>query len=423
MNQSEMVSPEALRQDLSEKISLGRELLDRLANNGLKKVQGLAKLEKKVRQEVKFLEKFQEEENFGKLKKEHISCSNLVHLASIIGQIFQVENPSALMQPFNLWNKEGNVTKKVVVDIVSDKGRTWVKVVARNPRALDLNSLGGNQFGQKSIIDQVKEFVLCASQNQVMFAAPTVRFVFANGVTSSLRDKIVRRGATVGGEIVNIDGDEDEEEDSGDDTEDSSEDSDDDSEEDCETNFGETSSDSVADSEVDTSRLNLDITAMIAYVSALTNGRNWFHFKEKILSEQAKWERERPVKPFLDNVFEDKELICCQSAMRDFETIISTLGGPGERERARGLVARVTVVEDGDSARTCLLGDSGKIKDRSRMIFGTGDRLRVLTVTANTGFIRASQGQGVNFAVITHESRALTEDKEKLALNSEAGEE
>ena len=32
---------------------------------------------------------------------------------------------------------------------------------------------------------------------------------------------------------------------------------------------------------VDDTKLNLDITAMIAYVSAMTNGRNWFKFQVK----------------------------------------------------------------------------------------------------------------------------------------------
>ena len=51
---------------------------------------------------------------------------------------------------------DGSVIKKVVVDIVCDKGQTWLKVVAKNPRALDLNSQGQSQFGQKSILDQVR---------------------------------------------------------------------------------------------------------------------------------------------------------------------------------------------------------------------------------------------------------------------------
>ena len=37
-------------------------------------------------------------------------------------------------------------------------------------------------------------------------------------------------------------------------------------------------------------------------------------------------------------------------------------------------------------------------------------------MTANNGFIRAAAGQGVTFATVSHESRALTEDKEKTAV-------
>jgi len=407
MSQSEQVCPEELKRELDFKIILGRSLLESLSTSSIEGVVGLAKLEKKVRQEVKFLEKFETQENFSKLKKEHIACSNLVHQASVIEQIFAVEDPVAVMQPYSVKHKGGQ-EKKVVVDIVCDKGHTWVKVVARNPRALDLNCQGGNQYGQRSILDQVKEFVKCAAQNEIMFSPPTVRFVFANGVTKSLRNKILRRGATVHGELVSLNDEEDS--DSGDLSEEEDSSSEDSSDE-------EDSGDEITseDTNIDTSRVNLDITAMIAYVSALTNGRNWFRFKEKILSEQAQWERDRPVKAFLDSVFLDKELVCCQSAMRDFQKIIATLGGPGEKTRAMQLINRVTVVPDTETQRTKLLGDSGKIKDRSRCIFGTGDSLRVVTVTANHGFIRAAQGQGVSFAVIQHESRALSEDKEKLA--------
>ena len=44
-----------------------------------------------------------------------------------------------------------------MVDIVSGRSSRWVKVVARNPRALAVNSLGGAQFGQKNIVDQVEQ--------------------------------------------------------------------------------------------------------------------------------------------------------------------------------------------------------------------------------------------------------------------------
>ena len=109
---------------------------------------------------------------------------------------------------------------QLVVDIVSGGSGSWIKVVARNPRALAVNSQGGAQFGQKNIIDQVllslfsvpvvqlssqvKEFVLCARQNQVLFAPPTVTFVFACGVTKNIRERLVKRGVEVKGELVPI---------------------------------------------------------------------------------------------------------------------------------------------------------------------------------------------------------------------------
>ena len=41
---------------------------------------------------------------------------------------------------------------------------------------------------------------------------------------------------------------------------------------------------------------------------------------------------------------------------------------------------------------------------------------KVVTVSANSGFVRAAQGQGINLAVIIHESRALTEGKMPSAV-------
>ena len=182
------MDPYDLREDLGEKIRFGKDILAKLSNNDFKKVQGLAKLEKKVRQELKFLEKFENPENFIDLKKEHINCSNLVHLGSIIEQLFLVDNPSSVLQPFNL--SQDCKVKKICVDIVCDKGQSWLKVVARNPIALDQNCQGGSQFGQRSFTEQVKELVRCAAQNELLFRVPTVTIIFAAGVTKSLHRKI-----------------------------------------------------------------------------------------------------------------------------------------------------------------------------------------------------------------------------------------
>lgn len=53
--------------------------------------------------------------------------------------------------------------------------------------------------------------------------------------------------------------------------------------------------------ELDT--LNLDVTAMMAYVSNMTNGHCNYIFKQAVLTQQAQWESGRPVKPILEKMF------------------------------------------------------------------------------------------------------------------------
>ena len=286
---------------------------------------------------------------------------------------------------------------------MSGRSSSWVKVVARNPRALAVNSLGGAQFGQKNIVDQVQQSVsynrltlsirsksLCSVPSRIRCSSllppspsslpaesPEVSGELPVSPLPWLRDRLVRRGAEVKGELVSV-GDE----------QDESEESEKESDEDNESLEDEEDVRVDIDAGIDHSRLNLDITAMIAYVSALTNGGCNFTFKEPVLCQQAAWEREKPVKTLLDSLFSGKELLCCHSAMQDFKTILATLGGEGERIRADELIARVTVVDDQESLRSSRLEYSGKINERSRTIFGTGDVLRVVTITANTGFIR-----------------------------------
>lgn len=85
--------------------------------------------------------------------------------------------------------------------------------------------------------------------------------------------------------------------------------------------------------------------------------------------------------------------------MNDFKSIVSTLGGPGEVSRASELLARVTVIPNTMSPRTqAQLKLGGKIKQRSLAVFGTGDALRAVTVSANVGFVRAAKCQVVRIS-------------------------
>ncbi len=59
--------------------------------------------------------------------------------------------------------------------------------------------------------------------------------------------------------------------------------------------------------------------------------------------------------------------------------------------------------------------DPGYIRIRIRDVYPGSATLVDKAWACCAGFVRAAEGQGVSLAVILHESRALTEDKERLA--------
>ncbi|XP_042233509.1 UPF0415 protein C7orf25 homolog isoform X1 [Homarus americanus] len=176
-----------------------------------------------------------------------------------------------------------------------------------------------------------------------------------------------------------------------------------------------TKSQSHADKEETIDKVNLDVTAMIAYVSATANGRANFVFKDKFLAEQAVCERKNPVKETLNGYFKGKELLACREAVIHFLDIVKTIGGESEKVRAEELVSRLTIVEGEDYLKEKVkLG--GKVRELSRIIFGTGQVHRAITITSNGGFVRSAEHQGVKLAVLYHKPRALTEAKESSAV-------
>lgn len=162
-------------------------------------------------------------------------------------------------------------------------------------------------------------------------------------------------------------------------------------------------------------KLNLDVTTLIVLVSQLTNGDFNVIFKQPFLIKQAECERLQQLLPVLEQFMKDKELYTCETAFNDFMKIVNTVGGPNERERAKTLRERLIIVPDNPSERTMLLKESSKIKPRAKIIFGTGDSLKAITLTSNIGFVRAAAQQGVKFSYYIHQSRALTEKKQSTA--------
>ena len=161
--------------------------------------------------------------------------------------------------------------------------------------------------------------------------------------------------------------------------------------------------------------VNLDITTLILLISNVSNGHCQFTFSDPVLSQQAAEERSKPSMPHLLQFLNGKKLFVCETALRNFRSILDAVGGPEERARYRRLMDQVTVVADSPSARSITLARSAHIKQRAVTIFGTGDSIHAVTTTANSSFVRASLQAGVEFVTFLHAARALTERKEATA--------
>lgn len=434
---------------LQDRIRVAKELLvqvDEICSRQGHEVEGRAKLCSKLRAELKFLQKVEA----GKvvIKESHLQSTNLTHLKAIVESAENLEKVVSVLHVFAYEGPDGQ-KQTLVVDVVANGGHTWVKAIGRKAEALHNIWQGRGQYGDKSVIRQAEDFLEASQQQPVQYSNPHIIFAFYNGVSSPMADKLKEMGISVRGDIVAVNtiiGGEEEDEEQEEDEEDENDNKhgcveedheqendvaeeeeekyDDDDEEDDsdDTDLMHTCVDrdtivaSLAfptEVKVDVcNRVNLDITTLITYVSSLSHGNCHFTFKEVVLTEQAAQERQEKVLPKLEEFMKGKELFACHSAVKDFRVILDTLGGPGEKARAEELLARLEVVPDQPSERTKRLVTSSKVNCRSLMIFGTGDTMRAVTMTANSGFVRAAANQGVRYSVFIHQPRALTEGKE-----------
>ncbi|XP_026168375.1 UPF0415 protein C7orf25 homolog [Mastacembelus armatus] len=421
---------------LQQRISSAQALLQR-AEQLCQGVEGHQKLCAKLRAELRFLRRVEAGEL--QVKESHLHSTNLTHLTAIVESAESLEDVVALLHVFTYQDASGR-RRTLVVDVVANGGHTWVKAVGRKAEALHNIWQGRGQYGDKSIIRQAKDFLQASLQQPIHYRHPHIVFAFYNGVSCPMADRLRDMGVSVRGDIVAVNavvtegGSDDDDDDDGDG------DDDEDEEEEEEGQVAEDDQEKKKEEEpseltrVDRGtvvaslafpaqvqveecrRVNLDITTLIAYVSSLSHGRCHFTFREPVLTEQAAQERCLQVLPQLDAFMAGKQLYACRAAVTDFQLILDTLGGPGEKERAQKLLNRIHLVDDQPSERTMRLTTSAKINQRSLMIFGTGDSLRAVTMTANSRFIRAAANQGVRYSVFIHQPRALTEGKEWRAL-------
>ncbi|KAI8424099.1 hypothetical protein MSG28_002706 [Choristoneura fumiferana] len=389
---------------VDEKIELGKQLV--LLLQPIQDIDGVTKLQRKIRQEMVFLKKLQKSK---KVKLEQLSCSNLRHLGAMVDCALR-PGVVAVCKIFHIDDES-----KLVIDVIHDHGKTWTKVIARNPKSLSALSSGNASYGARSILDQAEDYLECSKLYPCMYQPPKVIFEFVSGIEESLSKKLTAIGVVVKGDILpdtcHSLSDESSLSQSSNDEEDSTDDS-------QPTMLQEMSQCIEEHPEITT--LNLDVTTMMAYISNMTNGHCHYKFKQEVLTQQCEWEAERPVKPILEKIFAGKSLVCCRTAWDNFEKIVNTLGGEMEKKRMAELKNMVQIYPDDyageDDFPRQNLKVRGHVRLRSRIIFNFGHRIKAITVSANEGFVRAAHQQGVTYAAFIHESRALTEGKEPTAV-------
>ncbi|XP_055911653.1 UPF0415 protein C7orf25 homolog isoform X1 [Eupeodes corollae] len=376
------ICEENIKKLAEEKIFLGKNLIEQL--DQYKTIPGAQKIQRKINQEIKFLQKVV---STNSIKLNHVMCSNLTHYQFLV-KILELQKDVVHIDCGFPVEERNNPLR---VDIVCENGLKWIKAIARNSKSLTDAANGRASYGAKSIIDQAEEFIYAANQNLCMFRKPKVVFYFSH----EIENEILEDMKEIGVEALSIT-----------------------NQQPLPGDVGVLNDEDNSETDyADVSTLNLDITTMLAYISSLTNGSTNWSFREPILTEQAKRERESPLKPVLDKIFEGKRLICCETAFQSFQDIVNLLAGDMEKQRAKELMERVEIHKDVQEIpnEVSVINVGGKINPRSLKIFAFGITMKALTITSNKGFIRSAKMQGINVPVFIHQARALTESKETTA--------
>lgn len=384
-------------QQISDKIELANTLIDKLEKD-FSRIEGSVKTRRNIQKEIKFLEKvnwiikleFEVQQQIltfspspFQLKAQSsvvcdeldvqrkLQCTNLIFFNHLVNSLYNYENISLISTTKR--HKQDDWTIKV--DIIANGNATWVKIIARSSESINDGVIGRGEYGSKDILEVADEFMEVSSSHMNFFKPPVVVFDFLHEIDSRLECALEEKGIILGRK------------------------------------YKECQQRDIQDL-TSIGRLNLDVTTMLAYVSELTNGGAHKKYKEGLLNEQAIIERQKPTKPFLDELFRDKELICCETAMASFDEITKLLAGPGEKLRCEELKKKITILPDIENAGDIIDVElTSQIKERSRKIFAFGIANKAVTLTANAGFGRSAKMKNYEIPMITHSARALAEMK------------
>lgn len=291
------------------------------------------------------------------------------------------------------------------VEVVADGGLRWIKVKASNARETQRSCLGMSRTSRRTVLDTARSLMAIRDQHQIHFRSPRVVFHFSHGVTTDVAQQLQDLGCEVSGTVLPSFFPEITDPDL------QSGASSDEQAHEVQEEVGECGDDSESLAvPLESNSVNLDTTALITMVSDICHGGSKeFPNDQRFLMEQAADEEVAPAMAQIRAHAQDKELLVCETALAAFKSIVELLGGEREQQRASELLDRVTVIPDCPSKRVQAL--RGRKSERNKAVFGTGDHLRVPTVSSNAGFVRSAESQRVRLSVLLHPARALTELK------------
>jgi RHS repeat-associated protein len=110
-------------------------------------------------------------------------------------------------------------------------------------------------------------------------------------------------------------------------------------------------------------------------------------------------------KALIAGYMHNKRVVMTTTATLEFYGQLGTVAGTIERTAANALLLNVQQIPDNPSARVSNLRLTQSVKQNDKIIFGTGDRLGIPTISADMDFVRGALAQGVDLRtqVLTHQ--------------------
>lgn len=182
--------------DELEKAQLLLEETRKLAQANHKLVRVCQKLSRKIKADIQFLEKYNSKKcTFSENARCSVSSSNIPYLSGVLNVVKRSEDVQDVICDLKRYG--------IVVDVVCNGGKTWKKVVARNPQSLHLIWAGRGQYGTKDVVKKAEKYLECVKLHSE-FSPPEVVCVFCNGVTHEMAQALETKGIVVEGERLDV---------------------------------------------------------------------------------------------------------------------------------------------------------------------------------------------------------------------------